>query len=82
VDGLQVLAQLKGVPGCRACVGILVHAKTDDEWKAQWDVPQFVAATKDAVADVIDLDKLGAQVTALLRGKAASGDAAVSVVDR
>lgn len=41
------LAELKAA-GCPTCVGRLVRARTDADWKSQWADPAFVALTGDA----------------------------------
>jgi hypothetical protein len=67
--GLAILAQL-AVPDCRACTGILIHAKTDDaEWAGQRGVAAFQDITKDAVPDKPELEKLARRVAKLVEGE-------------
>jgi len=56
-QALAVLAQFEH-EDCRACTGILVHAKSDAEWKSVWTDPRFKAATDAAVADKVDRKKV------------------------
>jgi hypothetical protein len=41
---LAMLKEIKDA-GCRICLGIAIHAKTDDDWKAVRDDPQFKLLT-------------------------------------
>jgi hypothetical protein len=58
---LALLAQLER-SDCRACTGILVHAKTDGEWKHLAKDPRFTAIVDGATADKVDLKKVSQMV--------------------
>ena len=57
---LAVLAHFKR-PDCRACTGMLLHARADQEWAPLHADPRFLAIVDGAVADAFDLP---AQATA------------------
>ena len=44
-EGLAILQQLKDA-GCPVCLGRLIRARSDSEWKSAWDNPEFIALTQ------------------------------------
>jgi hypothetical protein len=66
--GLAILATFKQ-PDCRACVGILGHAKTDPEWATQRGVAAFLEITSDAKPDKPDVEPIAKQIAELIQGR-------------
>jgi hypothetical protein len=78
-QGIALLAQFKAIPNCSWCLGIIVHSRTDSEWKSVHDDAAYKAIADDvkvakpslkwAAKDIIsafDNGRVGENLRALL----------------
>lgn len=45
-EGIAILAQIKEA-GCTVCLGRLIRARSDSEWKSSWNNSEFIELTRD-----------------------------------
>ncbi|MCA9690259.1 MAG: hypothetical protein KC636_11665 [Myxococcales bacterium] len=65
VRGLALLREFKEV-GCAFCVGRLIRAREDNDWRAIWGHPVFEALTADAAVEVTEFTESAQALVAAL----------------